>query len=243
MEVHVLNGDALAYKFFLEGEVIVARECMVEGPLRADSMEEFWKTRSAYLSERFLETYLPDYYREVKEEFEKLLLLKDVSGINLWFDHDLFCQVNIWFVIHYMVKNKVDVPLFRVMPSGDVADVWSGFGHLRKTDLQRCYAQRVKFTTKDTELGIALWKAYVEEDLRGLQNLSQSSSACFPLLEETCNAHLQRFPLNAGRPQKRLRQIIKSGHTNFNDIFCEFQKTEGVYGFGDLQVKNMLASL
>src|SRR5688572_12480771 len=202
MEVHVLNGDALAYKFFIEGEVIVARECMMEGPLRANSMEEFWNTRATYLSEHFLETDSPDYYHEVKEEFEKLLPLRDVSGINLWFDHDLFCQVNMWFVINYIVKNKIDGPLFRIMPSASV-DVWAGFGYMRKTDLQHCYAQRVKFTTKDIELGMALWKAYIEEDLRGLQNLSQNASACFPLLEEACNAHLQRFPLNEGRPQKR----------------------------------------
>jgi hypothetical protein len=40
-----------------------------------------------------------------------------------------------------------------------------------------------------------------------------------------------------------LKQIINSGVTDFSEIFKEFRKTEGIYGFGDLQVKNMLTEL
>jgi hypothetical protein len=40
-----------------------------------------------------------------------------------------------------------------------------------------------------------------------------------------------------------LKQITSSGITDFNEIFREFWKTEGIYGFSDLQVKNMLATL
>src|SRR5688500_4821089 len=211
MEVHVLNGDALAYKFPVEGQVVVAREAMVDGPVQADSIEAFWKLRADYLTETYLEDESPQYYKDVKEEFEKLLSLESATGINLWFEHDLFCQVNMWFVINYLVQNKIDFPFYRVMPSPDIADIWSGFGRLTNADLRRCYELRRKFGKEDIELGTALWKAYSTSDLVTLQKLSLRTSACFPLLEEACNAHLQRFPLKDGRPQRRLKQIIKSG--------------------------------
>ena len=148
-----------------------------------------------------------------------------------------------WFVIDYLFKNRIDLQLFRVMPSVDNIDIWSGFGNMKKSDLQSCYANRVAFTVEDIHLGIELWKAYSKADLETLKKLATKTSNCYPLLKNAVEAHVQRFPLNEGRPQYRLKQILKSGHTDFKDIFHEFSKTEGVYGFGDVQVKKMLATL
>jgi hypothetical protein len=72
METHVLNGDALAEKFLLEGELIICHEALIEGPVSAKSMNGFWKMRALYLSEGHTQDELR-YRNEVKEEFEKLL--------------------------------------------------------------------------------------------------------------------------------------------------------------------------
>ena len=53
MVYHVLNGDSLTERFLatgIQGEVVVARECLIEGDLNGDSISEFWLTRANYLS-------------------------------------------------------------------------------------------------------------------------------------------------------------------------------------------------
>jgi len=59
-------------------------------------------------------------------------------------------------------------------------------------------------------------------------------------------AHIDRFPTNneLGRPQQRLLAIKDQLKTNdFGQIFQQFSKEEGIYGFGDSQVKAMFDEL
>jgi hypothetical protein len=240
MEAHVLNGDALAEKFPVAGEVVVCREALINGPVHSRG-EQFWKDRARYLAGAFTAEEIT-YFADVKTEFEKLPVLK-ADEINLWFEHDLFCQVNMWFVLHFLHQNKIDTPLFRVMPPSGMPDVWSGFGRMTAPDLRNCYQNRIEMSADDVQTGIALWKAFSENNFDALKRLSKNSSPSYPYLKEVCEAHIQRFPAHEGRPQNRLRQIKSSGLADFHDIFKEFSKAEGIYGFGDLQVKEILTSL
>jgi len=243
MEVHVLNGDALRDKFRLDGQVIVCRECLIEGPVRADSLEQFWNVRAAFLTSE-LDEQSEIYFKGVKEELDKLRNLDPDSIVNLWFEHDLFCQVNMWFVLHFMSENKLQVRINRVMPPVAANESWSGFGRMQHEELMICYNSRIQFTPSDIKLGIGLWQAYQQNDFKELKLLSRNSSACFAYLDEVCEAHIHRFPGHTlGRPQRKLKAIMQSGVTSFNELFKEFLKTESIYGFGDVQIKNMLTEL
>jgi hypothetical protein len=242
MQVHVLNGDALAQDFEIDGQVIIMREALIEGPVDTNSYDKFWKIRSEFHS-NVIEDNTSRYQIDVQAEFEKLKKLRNVSAVNLWFDHDLFCQVNMWFVVDFLNQHSVNVTLYRVMPPTVMENIWSGFGKMNDADLRECYRRRQKFQDSDIRLCIDLWNAYRANDLESLKVLSSKQSPCFPLLSDAVEAHLERFPKENGRPQKRLREILKKGQKNFHDVFSEFVKTEGVYGFGDLQVKRMLQAL
>jgi hypothetical protein len=82
---HILNGDSLAGTFpkaKLLGEIIVARECLIEGDLHGDSLDEFWRTWSSYIGMTYQEQNR--YYTEVAREFEKLIKAPANSEFNLW---------------------------------------------------------------------------------------------------------------------------------------------------------------
>ena len=56
MTYHILNGDALVDRFVttgIEGEVVIARECLIEGDLSGKDLEEFFKVRAAYLAQTY----------------------------------------------------------------------------------------------------------------------------------------------------------------------------------------------
>ncbi|MEM9337796.1 MAG: hypothetical protein AAGA66_03655 [Bacteroidota bacterium] len=65
---HILNGDALKQHFpkKIQGEIIVMRECFVEGPVAAKTPDELYAKRALFLSET-------EYYERVAGEFTKIL--------------------------------------------------------------------------------------------------------------------------------------------------------------------------
>ena len=74
-----------------------------------------------------------------------------------------------------------------------------------------------------------------------MNELSKKQSDCFEYLEGVCQAHIDRFPSDKtlGRPDKVVKEIIDTNSTEFQVVFSEFSDREGIYGFGDLQVKNI----
>src|SRR5262245_58950634 len=90
MILHVLPGDAIVDTFReanIDGEIVVCRECLVVGPVEADSRKEFWEVR-----ERFLNGANPDvsdsYAAKVVREFDKLADLPSDAEVNLWFEYE-----------------------------------------------------------------------------------------------------------------------------------------------------------
>ena len=97
MVYNILNGDSLAYSFQdakIEGNNVVVRECLIDGDLSGDNLYDFWQSRANYIG--ITET---EYNNSVVQEFEKIMNAPYDSEFNLWFEYDLFCQVNMWFII------------------------------------------------------------------------------------------------------------------------------------------------
>lgn len=239
MEIHVLNGDALAKNFPVSGEVIVCREAMIEGPADANDEETLWQQRSQFIIGQY-KSSRKEYDRFVVDEYDKLKGIP-YRIVNLWFEHDLFCQANLWFTIAFISRHRPKAELYIAMPDPNNDPLWSGFGKMSASDLQACYRNRVYVNAEDKQLAIKLWGAYRKNDRLTLERLSHTESSGFPKLREVCFAHLDRNrDSGLGRPQQKLRSIIKTGETDFEKIFNAFQITERIYGFGDLQVKKLL---
>jgi len=137
-------------------------------------------------------------------------------------------------------------PVYRVFPKIENEQYrWREFGGLTPDEFKTCYDLRVQFTQADIDLACTLWKAYSEQDLVVLKAVSQTPSHCFRYLDEVVQAHIDRFPVPGalGRPEQTLQEIMQSGVTDFNKLFPAFFNREGIYGFGDVQVRNILARM
>lgn len=242
MTYHILNGDSLSKQLNLcniNGKYIICRECLVDGDLTGDTLIDFWKNRSRYIALTYYTT-TKNYYNNCVVEFEKILNLPDNSEIYLWFENDLFCQVNMWFVLSLLNLKKSKLKIFRVFPIIEhKRHYWKGFGISNSQMLEKAYHSKIQFTLDDISLGNNLWQAFKISDFIKLKALSKKQSSCFQLLEEVCQAHLDRFPNpdSIGSPDKTIKNIIENVSTEFNEVFNAFSESQGIYGFGDLQVK------
>lgn len=239
---HILTGDSLAGTFRrtkIEGPVIISRECLIDGPVSDEDPELFWKKRSEYVKEAF-DAESDDYYANVKGEYDRIDSIGPDDEINLWFENDLFCQANMWFTVSLLNKRNL-TKVFRISPLIRNAGKWDGFERHTATDLLSCFEKRQAFTKGDFKLGENLWDAFRTADVVALAFFSRSLSPCFPFLEEVCKAEVERK--RNERPRKVLEDLLAKGYTDFSDIFKQFSTTERIYGYGDLQVNNMLKEL
>ncbi len=233
MTNHIVNGDALAFTLpaaKLPGEVIVCRETLMEGDLSGDTLAAFWETRAKYLK---LGSH--EYETVVLSELEKITAARDGDEYNCWFEYDLFCQVNMWFILSMLHQLPQKIKVFAVYSSqlgaGD-PNFWNGFGRATADDLKACFLKRIPLKKADLEFGSQLWQAYRAGDNSLLTKLSKKASAAFPFIEPVIAAHTDQE-----RPERSIITMLDNGITGFTEIFKAFCKTEGIYGFSDARLK------
>jgi hypothetical protein len=242
MVYHILNGDSLAYGFpdaKIEGEIIVTREALIDGDLSGVNLQAFWQSRARYIGISEAE-----YQNHVASEFEKLMNAPNNSEFNLWFEYDLFCQVNMWFVISMINSLTIGKKVFAVYTTfldKTSNQFWNGYGRANSTELAICFANRISLSDVDLQLGQDLWAAYKNGNLDELIRLAKNQSVAFPYLQEVVKAQVDRFPPDGtkGRPEKVIEDIMKDGSTDFHKVFSEFWDRESIYGFGDTQLKQI----
>ncbi|MEM0938208.1 MAG: DUF1835 domain-containing protein [Bacteroidota bacterium] len=238
---HVLNGDALKERFpdEIEGDKIIFRECLVDGPVDENALEAFFERRSQFVSESYPISASLDYSYMVKSEMNKLLGIRENSEINLWFEDDLFCQVNLWFTIN-LLKDK-EIKLFLVRPDHHSPYSFADYHNQELINLfrQRQMIQKVDVWNK-------LWPAYQKENLNMLRAVSNELTEDYPFIADAVKAHVERLPGSDGKG--RIEQVIEEiaeefSTKDFGLLYLEFSRRIPIYGFGDLQVKRILDTM
>lgn len=238
-QIHILNGDALSDQFpsSLKGEQIVMRECLVDGSVKGKNLVEFYKTRANFLNDHYGGCTEEEYTTKVIVEFQKILTIEKDPDINLWFEDDLFCQVNLWFVSWLLHTAEKRNNIYLVRP---VFHTRYGFGGLTLEELLDIFKH--KKLLPEIPVFAKCWEYYRDDKLQDLDELTKGWQSKYPFLQTATEAHIARIPKEGqlGRPQESLLQIaLELGTDEFGPVFQEFCEREAIYGFGDLQVKRL----
>ena len=116
-QYHILNGDSLRQQLpeYIQGDIIVSRECFVDGNVKGKDLADLFAMRAKFLSQNYGGSE-QDYYRKVVPEFKKIKKIPNDSDINLWFEDDLFCQANFWFVAHLLANSTGINTVYLIRP-------------------------------------------------------------------------------------------------------------------------------
>ena len=121
-QYHILNGDILKEQFpDISGELIVARECLVDGDVNGKNLAELYNSRAKFISKNYRGYSIRDYYEKTVPEFQKIQDIPENSDINLWFEDDLFCQVNLWFVVTATTEEHLQAVLIVIEENTGIA--------------------------------------------------------------------------------------------------------------------------
>jgi hypothetical protein len=251
--LHILNGDDTLRGFDqtgFEGDTMVWREVLSEGPLEENiASGSFWRRREEWISPTFGGT--PDNYEE--KVLNHLSKLSDpYREINLWFEFDLHCQINMLGVIMMLNKqtNLSDRAIYLICPDSypDIDD-FRGMGQLDGDQLEYLYDNiRVQLGEPDFFIAAEAWKIYTANNAAQLsawlnQNNYWGNLHC---LKPAMQAQLKRLQINAqglNTIEQQLLNIYNLGLKTKADIYATFWQTEKIYGMGDKEIDIYLERL
>lgn len=234
---NVLNGDSLKKIFpkTIPGEILVARECLVDGPVSCNSVEELFELRSHFISKNFPNSTKENYFNFTVSQFKSISKLPKNSEINLWFEDDLFCQVNMWFTLTLL---KFEQTIYLIRPKKETP---YSFGHMSQDELVTSFRKKIEIKSIELEKLKQLWSYYQKNDIENLKLIGQELSIKYPFLLPAIEAHDNRLTKNNNTPileQQCLTLINELNTKDFVPFFKAFTHQFGIYGFGDVQVKN-----
>jgi len=239
--LHILNGDVLASIFppSVPGKVAIVREALIDGPIAAHSIEELWLIRSKYVSQAYPES-TPTYFEKVVGEFERIMTATSDTEVYCWFEKDLFCQVNLWFVLYLLKKHKGKI--FLVLPN-EKASLEKGFSDMNELELEKAYRNAQLLNTNKKHVLSHMWELYQNRQINEAMTLSAQVEPELPFLYPAVKAWQESIPHDEypGKPIAALKEIIAElGTDDFGILYRTFHRRYPIYGYGDLQVKNLI---
>lgn len=250
--LHIHNGDCsadTAREASLPGEHLAWRESLITGPTPAGvSQDEWLKLRARYLSEAY-GADLQACERDLLSQEEALRTFAQHDEVVLWFEHDLFCQLHLIYLLNWLaIERAMAKTRLSLICIGEFTgkENFRGLGELSPAELASLFPGRSEVTDAQLRVAASAWGAYISPDPTAIEKLLDTDTSSLPFLDAALRAHLQRFPSTTnglGRVESSALRLVRQGHGSFVDVFAKFSETEPIYGFGDAQVWDALGRL
>lgn len=249
--LHITNGDSFTQKLKqlnLDGDIITWREMLCEGKtLSSVGSESFWKTRFEFLNKNY-KVSKSWFVEKTLKEYRSLCNHKQQDQIVLWFEYDLFCQVNMLAVISWLKTHRRHAQISLVC-SGEQEgqDRLFALCELSDEQLLQLYDNRVELSQDDIEYADYVWQLYCSDNPMRLENLGDFGNYQFDYLEEAVQAHLRRFPSLRNGLNSFENQVLSIAEEKELASKIEFVgavlQEENPYGYGDSQINRMMGRL
>lgn len=242
--LHIHNGDssaATARSAQIPGEHLAWREALVCGPAPEGlPLEEFIEVRAAHLAEAY-KLPVEKCAAELSAMHDALARFADHEEIVLWFEHDLFCQVHLIYLLNWFTGRTLQATKLSMISIDQFPGVTSfhGLGELNEEQLLSLWPQRKEISAAELELGAKAWEAYASPNALKLISLLRTDLSALPFLRSALLKHVERFPSirnGLGRVENACLSLIAAGQHKFKKLFPAFSRREPQYGFGDAQV-------
>jgi hypothetical protein len=249
--LHIHNGESTANtmrEFGFPGEHFAFQEVLLAGPTpRGLSREDWRETRAKYLSEAYDLSFEESRSNLVKQE-AALGRFTDHDETILWFEHDLFCQINLIYLLDWFAQQPEGKTKLSLICIGEFPGIedFRGLGQLTGAQMTPLFNARRAITDRELEIATRAWGAYCAPDPRGLVRLTAEDTSAMPFLRNALRLHLERFPSRRnglGRVENQALELILPGAITFKSLFPRFAKAEPVYGLGDWQFWNEMERL
>mgnify|MGYP001790871544 FL=1 len=249
--LHITNGDSFTSKLKtldLKGDIITWREMLCEGKTLCNvGSESFWKTRFEFLNKNY-KISKSWFVEKTLKEYRSLCNHKQQDHIVLWFEYDLFCQINMLAVLSWLKTHRRHAEISLVCSGKeDDSDRLYALNDLSDEKLLNLYENRLTLSQDDIEFADYVWQLYCSDNPIRLENVITHNPFQFKYLADALKAHLRRYPtikngLNA-LENKVLSTVENKNLESRPELLKTLLGNQGYYGFGDSQYERIISTL
>jgi RNA polymerase sigma factor (sigma-70 family) len=246
--LHIVNGDAVGNMLkqgIVTGDVLVWREVYSAGPNFVNPAGERERAIRAQSLEASMGIPSAEYIAGCSEQEAKLRGFNRYEEVVLWFEHDLFDQSMLAYLLHWFRGQKLGRTKLSLLCIGEFPgiELFHGLGQLTPEQLKTLSGTWRSIGQEELELGSELWQAYVNPDPLRMADLlalkqSQLAASALPFAYAAFQAHLSRLPSvenGLGIVEQTTLQAVRGGANTPMELFRQVSDVLHVLGLGDLE--------
>jgi hypothetical protein len=232
--LHVTNGESVSLRDTgLPGEILVWLDVLHEGPVPAGlDPAELRRVRGIFLD--------AEWPRGTPAEME--LARRDArltahDEITLWFEHDLFDQLQLIQILDRLNGVASHVHLIST-------DRY--LGPMAAAELAALWPARHTVSDAEFDLAEAAWQSFCSPDPMAIEELLARDTSALPFLAGALRRHLQQFPSVEGglaRTERQILQTALAGQHAFATLFSAEQRMEERIFMGDAVLRRWIRGL
>jgi hypothetical protein len=249
--LHIHNGDSSAgtlRESNIEGEHLAFREALIEGAApQGLSNEEWLLVRAKFLADDYAADF-QECHDELLKQQEALLKATNHEEVVLWFEHDLFCQIHLVYLLTRFCEMNLNRTTLSLVCINEFPgkENFRGLGELNPQQMGGLFDRRIEVTDRQMQIAEQAWEAYSSPAPKALEAFLQQDTSALPFLKAALQKHLARFPSaknGLGIVENKALELLRAGHQTFATLFPAFGNAEPVFGFGDTQFWNIVKRL
>lgn len=245
--LHILNGDSTISLFQqsgIKGSTCVFREILSEGPSSLDiGSDASNKQRVEFLSKYFeadAETYEERFIKELH-----IIEEKNWDEIILWFEYDLFCQINAIFLLHYLCNLKKIKTKISIIYAGtfDHSNSLLALGEVSPDLYPSLFNTRQLFSIEMSAIVYDFCKQWTSGNHQKLIKIAQKfPKKTFPYFNDAIEYHLARIPSEGEIHliEKKILALIHLNNFSSKELIKALLNWDPYFGVGDLTFNNYL---
>jgi hypothetical protein len=239
----ITNGDIAAEKMRearINGEILCWRDVLHEGPVpETATLEDLSAIRADYLAWRGWGE--ADAIRAgFAERDAEMHALDRYSEVTLWFEHDLYDQLQLLQILDFLNNAKGFAGRCSLIQAG------SFIGGETPNRLRNHLKLKQPLSETQLALGHIAWSAFRASSPERWAALLRYDTTPLPFLRSAIMRHLEEFPGSAnglGRTERFVLAAIQAGTRTPHELFASFQESEETPFMGDWSFFAILDSL
>ncbi|WP_430108935.1 sigma-70 family RNA polymerase sigma factor [Paenibacillus lautus] len=249
--LHIVNGDSVGDKLKqgnIQGDILVWRELYSFGPVFTKmDVPDHRRTRAQYL-EQTLGIPEKEYIGTCEAQERKLQDFQQYDEIVLWFEHDLFDQTMLSYLLHWFKEQSLGNTKLSLLCIGAYPgiELFRGLGQLSTEQLETLSGTWHTIGEQELMLGSMLWEAYTSNLPENHQRMLEVDSSALPFARAAFAAHLARLPSvnnGLGIIEQTTLEAVAGGIHKPHELFRKVGDQLHTLGMGDLEFWYYLAKL
>ena len=246
--LHITNGESAGNTLrqtALGGAVLPWQDSLHEGPVPALPRHELLRTRARFLAERGWGRQQALLSSLERRDRQLLDALRDDLQVVLWFEHDLYDQLQLLDVLA-LAYTMGTAPELIVVGSFPGRPSFAGLGELTASELETLWPARRRATPAALEAATSAWAALRAPAPTALADWATRECAELPFLAPALRRLLEELPAPAdglsGTERRALRAVAGGAHSP-PAAFVGVQRLEEAPFLGDSWFYRALSAL